>query len=99
LNECSIAPINGLCSSGTTNHPPKTGSQTTSVGPILNPLLELLSEDPFHPKLRTHRLKGSLSGTMACSASYDLRIVFEMVSHEGASSILLLTVGTHDEVY
>ena len=61
--------------------------------------LELLAEDAFHPQLRTHKLKGKLRGSWACSAGYDLRIVFKYVRHEGAEAILLETVGTHDEVY
>ncbi len=61
--------------------------------------LELLSEDAFHLKLKTHKLKGDMEGTLACSAGYDLRILFEFVQHEGAEAILLQTVGSHDEVY
>ena len=61
--------------------------------------LELLSEDAFHPRLKTHKLKGNLEGSWACSVGYDLRIVFEFVQHEGTEAILLETVGTHDEVY
>lgn len=58
-----------------------------------------LSEDAFHPSLRTHKLKGQFAGVWSCSAGYDLRILFELVEHEGAEAVLLLTVGTHDEVY
>jgi addiction module RelE/StbE family toxin len=61
--------------------------------------LEQLSEDASHPSLRTHKLRGSLAGCWACSAGYDLRIVFEFVQHEGAEAILLLALGTHDQVY
>ena len=61
--------------------------------------LELLSEDAFHPRLKTHKLKGNLEGSWACSVSYDLRIVFEFVQYEGTEAILLETVGTHDQVY
>jgi len=61
--------------------------------------LELLAEDAFHPQLRTHKLKGKLKGSWACSAGYDLRIVFKYVQHEETEAILLETVGTHDEVY
>ena len=61
--------------------------------------LELLSEDAFHPRLKTHKLKGDLEGSWACSVSYDLRIVFEFVQYEGTEAILLETVGTHDQVY
>lgn len=61
--------------------------------------LKLLEEDAFHGGLRTHKLTGVLSGSWAVSASYDLRIIFRFVQHEGAEAILLETVGTHDEVY
>ena len=44
-------------------------------------------------------LRGVLSGCWACSAGYDLRVVFEYVQHEKAEAILLLALGTHDEVY
>ncbi len=65
----------------------------------LEATLVLLSEDAFDPRLKTHKLKGDLDGVWACSAGYDLRILFELVPHEGAEAILLLTMGTHDEVY
>ncbi len=60
--------------------------------------LEQLSADAAHPSLRTHKLRGSLAGCWACSAGYDLRIAFEYTQHEGQESILLLALGTHDEV-
>jgi mRNA-degrading endonuclease YafQ of YafQ-DinJ toxin-antitoxin module len=69
------------------------------VAPIVHATLEALAEDAFQPSLRTHKLKGELAGSWACSLAYDLRIVFEFVQHEGAEAILLQTVGTHDEVY
>ena len=61
--------------------------------------LDQLSADPMHPSLRTHKLRGPLAGCWACSAGYDLRIVFEFTKHQGAEAILLLALGTHDEVY
>jgi mRNA-degrading endonuclease YafQ of YafQ-DinJ toxin-antitoxin module len=61
--------------------------------------LELLAEDAFHPQLRTHKLKGSLEGSWACSVGYDLRIIFSFTDYEGSPAILLETAGTHDEVY
>ena len=45
------------------------------------------------------RLKGKLGGSWACSAGYDLRVVFQFVQHKGAEAILLESLGTHDEVY
>lgn len=65
----------------------------------LRAVLALLEVDAFHPSLRTHKLRGKLSGSWACSAGYDMRIVFQFVTQEGRDAILLEAVGSHDEVY
>ncbi|MEH1965642.1 type II toxin-antitoxin system RelE/ParE family toxin [Nostoc sp.] len=64
-------------------------------------VLQLLTEDPFNSSLRTHKLKGDLDGVWSCSIDYDNRILFEFVtnSDSGEEDILLLTVGSHDDVY
>ena len=51
--------------------------------------------------LETHKLKGILAGSWACSAGYDLRIIFDFVKEEEQpeDAILLIDIGTHDEVY
>jgi addiction module RelE/StbE family toxin len=69
------------------------------AAPEFQSMLALLAEDAFHPRLKTHKLKGKFAGSWACSAGYDLRVVFEFVKHKGAEAILLESVGTHDEVY
>lgn len=62
--------------------------------------LKLLVADPFSPQLETHKLKGKLSGSWACSVGRDLRIVFDFVKRgKGKEDILLLEIGTHEEVY
>ena len=63
--------------------------------------LRLLQANPFAPQLATHKLKGRLAGTWACSAGYDLRILFEFVLHPDGEEedLFLLEIGTHDEVY
>ena len=63
--------------------------------------LRLLLVNPFAPQLETHKLKGKLSGSWACSAGHDLRIVFDFVKvgKDKDGDILLLAIGTHDEVY
>ena len=63
--------------------------------------LNILVEDPFDPQLVTHKLKGKLSGTWACSVAYDQRIVFEFVKSQDdeEDEIFLIDIGTHDEVY
>jgi addiction module RelE/StbE family toxin len=65
----------------------------------LQSTLDLLATDCFHPRLKTHRLKAELEGCWACSAAYDLRLIFKFVEYQGAEAILLLTIGTHEEVY
>ena len=65
----------------------------------LEQILALLAEDAFHPQLKTHKLKGKLIGSWACSAGYDLRVVFQFVKHKKQEAILLESFGTHDEVY
>lgn len=63
--------------------------------------LRQLIEDPFHPSLHSHKLKGSLVNVWACTVDYDNRILFEFVERPGleVSAIHLLALGTHDEVY
>ena len=63
--------------------------------------LRLLQQEPFATQLATHKLKGNLAGSWACSAGYDLRIVFDFVKGEveQEDDILLLEIGTHEEVY
>ena len=53
-------------------------------------------ENPFFPLLRTHKLSGKLAGQWAFSVDDDCRIVFEFV---GEDQVLLIDVGSHDEVY
>ena len=69
------------------------------LAPELQLTLELLAEDAFHPQLKTHKLKGKLAGSWACSGGYDLRVILQFVKHKGSDAILLEGVGTHDEVY
>ena len=61
-------------------------------------ILEQLSADAAHRSLRTHRLRGPLAECWACSAGYDLRVVFQFVKHKGKDAILLEGVGTSPEV-
>jgi mRNA-degrading endonuclease YafQ of YafQ-DinJ toxin-antitoxin module len=51
--------------------------------------------------LHSHKLKGELAGAWACTVDYDKRILFEFSQkpESGEEEILLLTMGTHDEVY
>lgn len=64
-------------------------------------VLRLMVENPFTPQLETHKLKGKLAGCWACSAGYDLRIIFDFIKSPDRKEddIFLIEIGTHDEVY
>lgn len=55
--------------------------------------IELLKNNPTHPFLKSHRLKGRLENRWSCSINYKYRIIFR---YESETNILLLTVGDHD---
>ena len=63
--------------------------------------LKILEQDPFHPKLKSHKLQGVLEDNWACSVSYDLRIIFTFVQNlsNNETEILLINIGSHEEVY
>ena len=67
----------------------------------LSDTLKLLEQDPFHHKLHTHKLKGQFENSWACTIDYDNRIIFEFMKNpeSGEDEILLLTLGSHDNVY
>lgn len=53
--------------------------------------IALFQEDPNHTFLKTHKLKGKLSGCFSFSVNYDYRIIFQYEE----DSVVLLTVGNH----
>ena len=63
--------------------------------------LRLLAINPFTPSLKSHKLAGHMEGLWSCSVTYDCRIIFN-ISEDGQlleMFILLIDVGSHDEVY
>jgi mRNA interferase YafQ len=64
-------------------------------------VIEQLSDDPFAPSLKSHKLTGQLDGLWSCSVSYDCRIIFAFRKDEetGEDLIALIDIGSHDEVY
>jgi addiction module RelE/StbE family toxin len=70
-----------------------------SDGPALHSVIQSLGADAFEPSLHTHKLKGKLAGSWSCSVGYDLRIVFDIDQRGAGEEIVLLTLGTHDDVY
>ncbi len=58
--------------------------------------MEMFLDNPFYPRLRTHKLSGKLAGQWAFSIEEDCRVIFEFI---GENSVLLIDIGSHDEVY
>jgi mRNA interferase YafQ len=63
-----------------------------------------MSENLDDASLGTHKLTGKLSDLLSCSCGYDCRVIFTMgteTDNEGnlTTVIVLLDVGTHDDVY
>lgn len=54
--------------------------------------VEMLSENPLHPLLRTKRIQGT-DDLFECSVNMDIRIIWY---YEGEELIFLLDVGHHD---
>ena len=73
--------------------------------PALQPQIETAlrrrAENLNDPRLKTHHLSGQLAGLHACSVAYDCRIVFARQKHPktGAEVLLLINIGSHEEVY
>jgi mRNA interferase YafQ len=61
-----------------------------------------LQQDAYDPSLKTHKLSGKLAVYLACSCGYDCRIIFVIekdASKPDIENILLLDIGTHEDVY
>ena len=57
--------------------------------------LQKFQKNPRHPSLRLHKLEGKMQTVWSISISKNLRLVFAYVE----DGILLLNIGSHDEVY
>jgi len=58
--------------------------------------VEIFQTDPHDPKLKTHKLSGSLKDLWSFSIDYDTRVVFSFISPH---QVLFIDIGTHEEVY
>jgi addiction module RelE/StbE family toxin len=60
-------------------------------------VLHDLENDPFQPHLKYHSLHGKLQGAEAVSLTHSYRITLTIVIAE--KEIILLDIGSHDELY
>jgi mRNA interferase YafQ len=72
-----------------------------ALQPQIETALRRMAENLNDPRLKTHHLSGQLAGLHACSVAYDCRIVFARQKHPktGAEILLLINIGSHEEVY
>jgi mRNA interferase YafQ len=63
--------------------------------------LQQTETDIFATNLGTHKLSGKFNGLQSCSCGYDCRVIFSIEQDMETNSevIVLLDIGTHDEVY
>ena len=59
-------------------------------------LLELMQENPLHPKLHTKHLTGRLSGLYSFRITRDWRVIFQFLA---PSEIQLVDVAHRKEIY
>ena len=64
--------------------------------PKLKTSLDILSQNPFHPALRTKSLSGKLAGYHSFRLDKDYRVVFVFSSN---NTIHLLRVGNRKDIY
>ena len=62
---------------------------------MLRAALRRFVADPQDPLLRTHKLNGDLDDYWAFSVDRNLRVLFRW----DGDIVVLLTLGSHDEVY
>lgn len=60
-------------------------------------VLHLFQKNPFDPRLKNHKLSGFQEGMYSISGGYDLRILYVQI--ESYTVVMLVNVGTHNEVY
>ena len=60
-------------------------------------IVDTLKKDPSHPRLELHSLGGKLNGSQAISLTDGYRITLTVMVTD--KEIILLDIGSHDEVY
>lgn len=55
--------------------------------------IRVFYEDPFHSRLKTHKLKGDWKSFWAFRVNYSDRCIFSFIDNE---EVLLYDIGSHD---
>jgi len=57
----------------------------------------ILEQDPYHPSLRLHKLKGKLFDFYSISVNMEYRVIIDFIIKD--DEIIPVDIGTHDDVY
>lgn len=62
---------------------------------------ELFQQDPQHPQLRNHALKGNRKGLRSINVTGDWRALYIEETNDGILEIIAIftTIGTHSQLY
>lgn len=55
--------------------------------------IEMFTQDPAHPQLKAHKLKGRLKNRYSFSVNYQIRIIYTPISN---IEVAFLAIGDHD---
>ncbi len=69
----------------------------SDLKPVFIDILTQLQTDPYHKRLKLHSLKGRHKDKHAVSLTYSYRVVIYLRITK--KEIVLLDIGSHDEVY
>jgi len=58
--------------------------------------VDIFRHDPHDPRLKTHKLSGSMKDWWSFSVDYDVRVI---VLFSEPNKAVFADIGTHDEVY
>lgn len=66
---------------------------TKNIADIAIEKEKIFRENPFHPSLRLHELKGNINGLWSISVNLKYRIIFKYMKN---GDILFISIGKHD---
>lgn len=59
--------------------------------------LYIMQNNPYHPSLRLHKLQGNLKDLYSVSIDLKYRIILDFIVED--KKIILIDIGSHDDVY
>lgn len=73
----------------------KITKKNSSLKAKIKVSIAIFKENPRHPSLRLHRLKGKMIDDWSITVQSDLRIIFTYI----LKGVLLVDIGSHKDVY